>query len=263
MLNVRNWRRQRILQRARLDESLWRQTLDELPLLDGLDTEERARLRELVILFRYEKRFVGGGDLELDEAMELVIAAQACLPVLNLGLDWYDGWHSVIVYPDGFVAEHDVVDEAGVVHRIEGERAGEAWEGGPVVLSWRDVLEAGGGYNVVVHEFAHKLDLLNGDFNGFPPLHDDMDGQLWYRVFSRAYEDLCRQVDAGLEPVIDPYAADSPGEFFAVMSETFFEVPRLLRRHYPHVYGQLRAFYRQDPAVRLPLRSTLSLTAPF
>ncbi|MDX1606874.1 MAG: zinc-dependent peptidase, partial [Candidatus Competibacterales bacterium] len=113
MWNVRDWRRRRILQRARLPDSLWRQTVAELPLLRGLDAEELARLRELVILFRHQKVFVPRGGLELDDTMELTVSAQACLPVLNLGLDWYDGWRSVILYPESFIAPHEEVDEAG------------------------------------------------------------------------------------------------------------------------------------------------------
>jgi MtfA peptidase len=262
MWSVRSWRRQRILRRNALSEELWRHAVADLPVLRGLGGDELARLRELTILFRHEKVFLGKGGIELDETMQLIISAQACLLILDLGLDWYDGWHSIIVYPEGFVAAQEQVDEAGVVHHVHDARVGEAWEDGPVVLSWRDILEAGDGYNVVIHEFAHKLDLLNGEFNGFPPLHPDMDSKLWSRVFSRAYDDFCQRLDAGLEPVFDPYAADSPGEFFAVLSEAFFELPQQLRAHYPHVYGQLRAFYRQDPAARLPLRAVLSLTVP-
>ncbi len=259
MLNVRHWRRQRILQRTHFDEQLWRHTLEDLPLLQGLSCDECARLRELVILFRHEKRFIGGAELELDEPMELLISTQACLLVLNLGLDWYhDHWHSIIVYPDRFMARQERIDAAGVVHQTRDARAGEAWQNGPVVLSWRDVLETGGGYNVVIHEFAHKLDLLNGDCNGFPPLHADMDGTIWYRVFSHAYKDFCQLTATQHRSIFDDYAATSPGEFFAVMSEAFFETPHHLRRHYPNVYNQLRAFYRQDPATRLMLRTDLA-----
>lgn len=262
MWSVRNWRRQRILRRNPLSGTLWRRTVADLLVLRGIPEADLDRLRELVVLFQHDKLFVPKQGLELDDAMRLTVSAQACLLVLNLGLDWYDGWRSIILYPDSFVAAHELVDETGVVHQLHDARSGEAWEGGPIVLSWRDILEAGDGYNVVIHEFAHKLDLLNGEFNGFPPLHANMDPKLWHRVFEHAYEDFCQQVDAGLATVFDPYAADSPGEFFAVLSEAFFELPQLLRAHYPHVYGQLRAFYRQDPAARLSLRPVLSLTEP-
>lgn len=263
MWSVKNWRRQRILRRSQLSGELWRRTVAELPVLRGLTDSDLERLRELVVLFLHDKIFYPKLGLELDDTMRLTIAAQACLLILNLGLDYYHGWRSIILYPEGFVAPHDIRDEAGVVHHVNFARAGEAWEGGPIVLSWHDILEAGDGYNVVIHEFAHKLDLLSGAFNGLPPLHADMDQRLWAQVFSRAYEDFCQRHVVGLDTVFDAYAATSPGEFFAVMSEAFFDIPQQLRAHYPLVYAQLRAFYRQDPAARLALRPVLSLTAPF
>ncbi len=262
MWSVKNWRRQRILRRNQLDDELWQRTVAELPLLHSLSGEARERLRDLVVLFLHDKIFYPKLGLELDDSMRLIIAAQACLPILNLGPDYYHGWRSIIVYPEGFVAPHDVRDAAGVVHHIKFARAGEAWEGGPIVLSWHDILEAGDGYNVVIHEFAHKLDLLSGHFNGLPPLHDDMNQRVWAQVFGRAYEDFCQRSEAGMDTVFDGYAATSPGEFFAVMSEAFFDIPQQLRVRYPLVYDQLRAFYRQDPAARLALRPVLSLTVP-
>jgi Mlc titration factor MtfA (ptsG expression regulator) len=127
---------------------------------------------------------------------------------------------------------------------------GEAWLKGPLILSGRDAMRSGAldGINVVIHECAHKLDMLNGDANGFPPLHRGMNAAEWSRVFSAAYEDLCRRVDAGHHTAIDPYATENPGEFFAVLSEVFFEMPVRLRQSYPSVYEQMTAFYRQDPA---------------
>jgi len=157
-----------------------------------------------------------------------------------------------------------------VVHLTNDPMAGEAWLGGPVVLSYEDVALAAderervAGYNVVIHEFAHKLDMRNGDPNGFPPLHSGMSREAWKRAFSAAYEDFCKRVDAAdrlperrmqaaLDALpIDPYAAEAPAEFFAVGSEAFFETPELLQPAYPAVYEQLRLFYRQDPLARLP-----------
>jgi hypothetical protein len=111
------------------------------------------------------------------------------------------------------------------------------------------------GVNVVIHEFAHKLDMLNGDANGFPPLHAGMDRKTWAAVFSAAYADFCRRVDADEDVAIDPYAAESPGEFFAVVSEAFFDLPQAVLDAYPQVYAQLRNFYRQDPAARAAVPS--------
>ena len=157
------------------------------------------------------------------------------------------------MYPDEFVAEYDYVDEAGVSHHVEEPMSGESWDRGPVILSWADAEEAGRGqsYNVVIHEFAHKLDMLNGGPNGFPPLHADMQRASWADAWSAAYADFCRKLDQGYELDIDDYAAESPAEFFAVMSEAFFESPASVRATYPDVYEQLTRFYRQDPAARL------------
>jgi Mlc titration factor MtfA (ptsG expression regulator) len=172
--------------------------------------------------------------------------------VLELGLEYYRGWVEVIVYPDEFVAEYDYVDEAGVAHHVEQAMTGESWERGPVIVSWADAEQAGrgSGYNVVIHEFAHKLDMLNGEPNGFPPLHADMDRAQWADAFSTAYEHFCRKVDAGERLRIDEYAAENPAEFFAVMSEAFFEASDIVRTVYPQVYEQLARFYRQDPGAR-------------
>jgi hypothetical protein len=185
--------------------------------------------------------------------MRVCIAVQACMLILNLGLDYYRGWVEVIVYPDEFVAEYEYMDEHGIVHRVEEPMSGESWLAGPVILSWADTQLRGDGhgYNVVIHEFAHKLDMLNGDANGFPPLHRGMNAAAWARDFGSAYEDLCARVDAGDDTAIDPYASTAPAEFFAVLTEVFFETPDLLDAEYPAVYRQLRQFYRQHPLARL------------
>lgn len=248
----RRWRRRRIIERADIAPALWQRTLDQLPFLAGLSAEERERLRELVILFLHRKTVHGAGGLLLDEGMPLLIAAQACILILNLDIEYYDGWVEVIVYPDAFVPAMEVMDENGIVHRDRAPRAGEAWLNGPLILSWADVAprDDGEGVNVVIHEFAHKLDMLNGDANGFPPLHAGMNRRDWAAAFEAAYADFCRCVDADEETAIDPYAAESPAEFFAVMSEAFFEIPAAVHRDYPDVYQQLQLFYRQDPLRR-------------
>jgi Mlc titration factor MtfA (ptsG expression regulator) len=184
--------------------------------------------------------------------MQLVIAAQACLLVLNLDLELYDEWVEVIVYPDEFVADHEYMSEDGVMHRVRAPLSGEAWEHGPVILSWRDAAAADGGdgYNVVLHEFAHKIDMHNGAANGFPPLHADMKRSAWTHAFESAYADMRQRLDRGEHTLIDPYAAEDPAEFFAVLSENFFETPEAVQTNYPEVYRQLAAFYRQDPLTR-------------
>jgi Mlc titration factor MtfA (ptsG expression regulator) len=247
---MRRWWRQRIIERAGLDAVLWQDTLRRLPFLRGLTPDECVRLREAVILFLHQKSVRGAGGLQLDNSMQLMIAVQACVLILNLDLDYYRGWVEVIVYPDEFVPAVEYIDDDGVVHIDREPRTGEAWLQGPVILSWADVAPGADGVNVVIHEFAHKLDMLNGDANGFPPLHPDMSRQAWTSAFASAYEDFCRRVDAGEDMAIDPYAAESPAEFFAVMSEAFFEMPSEVLADYPGVYAQLNVFYRQDPAAR-------------
>jgi Mlc titration factor MtfA (ptsG expression regulator) len=240
---------------ARVEEGAWRGVLSGMALLQGLSAEEEAELKALVERFLAEKQFVGAAGLDVLPHMALWVAAQACLPILRLGLTAYSGWVSVILYPGEFAPEREVMDEAGVVHRWREPMVGEAWQRGPLVLSWEDALYTGeeDGVNVVIHECAHKLDMRNGgEANGFPPLRADMSAAAWSDAFGSAYAHFTRRVARGAATVLDPYAAESPGEFFAVMSEAFFAIPHVLLREYPEVYWQLRDFYRQHPAGRLP-----------
>lgn len=256
----KRWRRQRVLEQASLPSGLWESLFNELPALYGLAADERRRLHDLVVLFLDEKEFIGADGLEITEAMRLYIAVLACLPILNLAFDDYADWTTLVVYPSEFRVHHHEHDEAGVEHTLDEERVGEAWEQGPLVLSWADVLQAGNGdgFNVVIHECAHKLDMQNGDTNGFPPLHRDMSPAAWTAAFSAAYASLCQQVEADEDTVLDPYASSSPAEFFAVASEAFFELPDELSAVYPAVYAQLRDFYRQDPLSRQVARQPLA-----
>ena len=253
----RAWRRNRILGRAKMDERAWRLALQRVPFAQGLSPEERNRLQELAILFLHDKRFSAAHDLQLNDAMRLHVAIQACILILNLGIEFYRGWREIIVYPAEFVPRHEYTDEVGVVHQGDEAYAGEAWLHGPVILSWADVAqtEYPDGVNVVIHEFAHKLDMLNGSANGYPPLHRGMSRQTWAEAFRDAYGDFCARVDRGEDTVIDPYASESPAEFFAVMSEAFFELPDVVHAEYPAVYAQLFQFYRQDPRTRIGRRT--------
>ena len=249
------FRRARILRRRLLAEDQWESLVLEHPILKGFNPDELGRLRELATLFLHEKRFENPKGLQLDEYRKAVIALQACLPILNLGLDWYRNWRTVVVVPDVFVRERLEYDQAGVVHEWSEDDSGESWDRGPVVLSWQDV-EASGwgdGYNIVIHEAAHRLDLLDGWVNGRPALHPGMSPQEWSSVFCRAYRDLARKARGRLHRRlrIDEYAAESDSEFFAVASEYFFEQPRILSGEYPQVHRLLSQFYRQDPLSRL------------
>jgi Mlc titration factor MtfA (ptsG expression regulator) len=244
-------RRRRILAQRSIPDVVWQQTLTEIPSLARLDADSSVRLQDLALLFLHEKSIEPAGGLELTDAMRVRIAALACRPILELGLDAYSGFVSVIVYPGEFLVrgrEHE--DEDGVVHIGDDVLSGEAWDQGPVILAWEDVLASGrgDGFDVVAHEFAHKLDLLDGAVNGVPALHRDMSREAWIETFEPAYEALCERVDSGDEETwLDPYAAEEPGEFFAVCTEMFFDMPDGLYVEYPEIYAQLAKFFRQDP----------------
>jgi hypothetical protein len=242
-----DWKRKRVLAKHSIDDALWRRATKGLPL--KLGEEKTKKLKELVILFLAEKQFSGAHGVDLTDEMRLSISAQACLPILELGLDWYRGWAGIVVYPGDFRVRRSEVDEDGVLHEWDDELAGEAMPGGPVILSW-DAAAHDKQINVVIHEFAHKLDMLNGEANGVPPLHAGMSREDWRAALAAAYKGFCDAVDRGKDTWLDPYAAEHPSEFFAVLSEAFFQDPRETRRRYPDAYDQLKLFYRQDPASR-------------
>lgn len=236
---------------AAIPEDVWQQTVSGLPFLAALDASDRQRLKTLSEAFLAEKEFTAAGGLELNDEICVAIAAQGCLPILNLGLAAYRDWVGIVVYPDEFVVPREIHDEDGIVHEFDDVLSGEAWQGGPLLVSWHDVQMAGEGYNVVIHEFAHKLDMLNGEADGMPALHSDIEAAEWERTFVAAYDDFCSRVDRDEETVIDPYASNDPAEFFAVFSESFFELPDVIHHEYPAVYELLKRYYRQDPLSRV------------
>lgn len=236
---------------APIPDDLWARTLAARPFLASLAVDEKNRLKSLAEQFLDEKEFSTAGGLTLTDEICVAIAAQGCLPILNLGLGAYAGWVGIVVYPDEFVVPRRVEDEDGVVHEYEDVLSGEAWSGGPLLVSWHDVQMAGDGYNVVIHEFAHKLDMLNGEADGIPALHSGITADEWIAIFDPALEDFCRRVDEGEETAIDPYGSESPEEFFAVVSEEFFDSPELLHGEYPALYCLLVRYYKQDPLARL------------
>jgi MtfA peptidase len=238
---------------------LFERVAAKYPLLHQFNDDEVTRLCGLAERFIQAKHFEGVGGLIVTDELRAEIALQACVLVLEIGLDWYAGWQEIIVYPAQFVPRREVEDEFGIVHMIEEPMSGEAWLGGPVVLSYEDVEAAGDVtcFNVVIHEFAHKLDMCNGDANGHPPLHENMSVRAWSGAFASAFADFVARVEASPDPetdpglMIDPYASEHPAEFFAVISEAFFDIPEIVAHEYPAVYEQLHQFYRQDPRSRL------------
>lgn len=249
------WRRRRdartLAQRA-IPEDLWRLTLSRFPFLVHRSVDDLQRLRELSTLFLADKEFAGMQGLDVDDGMAVAIAAQACLPILHLGLTQYHGFKGIVVHPDVVVARREVMDEDGVVHHYDEELSGEAMEGGPVMLSWRDVADAGDsaawGYNVVIHEFAHVLDMRDGAPDGVPLLPDRAARERWLAVLEPQWRAFCECVDAGEDTLIDPYGAEAIDEFFAVASEVFFVDAKSLRSEHPELYELLAGYYRQDPA---------------
>ena len=249
---LQRWRDTRTLEKRAIPDALWRLTLARFPFLAYRSDADVARLRDMATLFLARKEFTGAHGLTVDDAMAVAIAAQACVPVLELGLDWYDGFIGIVVHADAVVAQREVVDEAGVVHHYEEELSGEAMQGGPVMLSWSDVDEAGAsaevGYNVVIHEFAHVLDMRDGQADGVPPLADRNTREAWHRVLWAEYDAFSHRTAVRDDTLLDPYAAQAPEEFFAVSAEAFFVAPQDFLAEHAQMYALLRGFFRQDPA---------------
>jgi len=265
--------------RVAIPDDLWLAAVAHLPFVAPLDEVERARLRALSEELLAEKEMSAAGELELTAPMQVLVAVQACLPILNLGIDWYRGWTSIVVYPGEFLVPREITDDDGVVHEYTDTISGEAWDGGPLLVSWADAAgrstedDSAWGYNVVIHEFTHKLDMLNGEPDGVPPfdhrLHAGLDPAQWRSALADAFERFNAELDLiatelppGLDPdseeadphfahlPLDPYAAQDEGEFFAVSSEQFFVDPVRLQKAFPDWYAQLARFFRQDPLAR-------------
>ena len=242
---IKDWREQRILENSKFTNDDWVQAAKRILILDRLNDDEMSRLFELATLFLADKSINGAQGFEITDAVRQSIALQACLPILNLSLEWYAGWSSIIIYPGSYKSETTTIDEFGIVHEGTQHRSGEAWQRGPVILSWKDAKHSGegDGHNVVIHEFVHKLDMLNGRANGFPPLQPDMNPNRWTEVMTRDFEDFQNHRKSGL----DRYGATNPAEFFAVLSEVFFETPQNLIDAYPDIYELMVKFFRQNP----------------
>ncbi|WP_437965622.1 M90 family metallopeptidase [Sorangium sp. So ce260] len=233
----------------------WRAILDRnVPCFGRLPAEDQEELLGHIQVFLAEKPFEGCGGLEVTDEIRVTVAAQACLLLLHRETDYYPDLEVILVYPSTYVARGREVRDGGVV--VEGGRArlGESWSRGAVVLAWDGVLagaaDVSDGHNLVLHEFAHQLDQEEGPADGAPELPERSMYAAWARILGREYERLLRDEASLKRTVIDPYGATNPAEFFAVVTEAFFEKPRKLRAKHPELYDQLKAFYRQDPAGR-------------
>lgn len=247
------WRRKRL--RARPFPLAWQETLGYLPVLHGLSHAEQVQLQGLIQVFVAEKDFEGCGGLDMRDKIKVVIAAQAALLILHLHHDFYHRVRSILVYPSTF--RHNMMHRQGdgTVAAVNQSHLGEAWPGGPVILAWDSAYQGGrqgdDGQNTVIHEFAHKLDMLDGTTDGIPPLAAELNPTAWREDFHTALVNHQAALKAKRPHLIDAYGATSPAEFFAVASENFFERPKALRKQEPSLYQRMADFYRQNPAQRM------------
>ena len=214
-----------------IPEAMWSSTMQQFPFLARRSIVEQSHLREMTAEFLRKKQFAGAHGLKVTDDMAVAIAAQACLPVLHLGLKFYDDFQGIVVHPGAMLARREVTDDNGVVHRYSEELTGEAMERGPITLSWQDVAAAGDtasdGYNVVIHEFIHKIDMRDGYADGCPPMLSRRAKTAWDDVFQPAYDVFCEKVAmadrfGGPPTWLDAYGATAPAEFFAVACEGYF-----------------------------------------
>jgi Mlc titration factor MtfA (ptsG expression regulator) len=249
----RDWRDEQHVARHAIPDTLWQLTLLRHPFLAQRSAADLARLRRLSSLFLATKEFHGANGFEVTDEIAVAVAAQACLPILYLGLQHYEGFVGIVMHEGEVVARREVLDDDGIVHAYDEELAGEAMEGGPVMLAWQAVASSDDPalvgtdavYNVVIHEFAHVLDMQDGVADGVPLLDSPAAREAWMAVIDPAWERFCARVDAGEETLIDPYGAEAVEEFFAVATEAFFIAPKEMQREEPELFALLSGFYRQ------------------
>lgn len=230
----------------------WRKILKrQLPLYRSLPADLQLKLKKLIQLFIAEKQFIGCEGLEITDEIRLNIAAQACLLMLNRPTALYPNLRSILVYPAAYLVPVSNTDAAGVVSHDNQLRLGESWQQGKVVLSWPDSQQGAAdpfdGHNVVLHEFAHQLDQENGSANGAPFLASTEAYRVWSQVLSDEFSTLQQRLRKGIPSLFNAYAATNPAEFFAVITEVFFEQPQEFSAQHPALYRQLAQYYRLDP----------------
>ena len=256
----KKWRHQRedaLVERRRIPEDLWQLTVQRYPFVSARSPDELLRLRRLTSMFLSDKEFSGAGGMQVDDEVAVAVALQACLPILNLGLSRYGGFKGIVIHADEVMAQRTEMDEDGVVHEYAEALTGEVMQGGPVTLSWSDVADAGEtaalAYNVVIHEFAHVLDMhshASQTHLATPELRRAH--QRWNDLLLEEFQSFVISVESGAETVLDPYGAESPQEFFAVASEAFFVQPEEMWREQAALYDLMRQYYQQDPATSTP-----------
>ncbi|MGM9491254.1 zinc-dependent peptidase [Ideonella sp. YS5] len=249
---VSRWRETRTLQRYAIPDAMWDKVMAAYPFISCRSADDRQELRSLVSLFLSRKEFHGAQGLQVTDEMAVAIAAQACLPILRLGIAAYDDFVGIVVHPDEVVAQREVMDDDGVVHEYDEVLTGEAVSGGPVMLAWSDVESAGEtadlAYNVVIHEFAHVLDMADGEADGVPLLPTAKAREGWIECIDAEFERFVERIDAGDEnTVLDPYGAEGVEEFFAVAAEAFFVAPQAMRSEHPALYALFTGYFGQDP----------------
>ncbi|MGE3107298.1 MAG: zinc-dependent peptidase [Phycisphaerales bacterium] len=263
MFGLSKRRRKRV--RARPFPEAWLAILRaRVPYFRCLTPEDQAELTDHIKVFLAEKTFEGCGGLIMTDEIRVTIAAQACVLLLHRETDYYPDLWTILVYPSGYVAPARTPMLNGVVLEGSELRAGESWHRGSLVLSWRDVLAGSAqpcdGNNVVFHEFAHQLDSESGAVEGAPALEGRSAYAAWARVLGREFQALIADLRQHRPTLLSAYAAKNPAEFFAVVTEVFFERPHELRGRHPELYEQFRQFYRQDPASRVPCEAPLPPT---
>ncbi len=240
-------RRKKLLS-SPLPENLLNIVKEKLPPYKYLNAEEKRRLQGTINVFLAEKVFEGCGGLEITDEIRVTVAAQACMLLLNRDIKVFPRLKSILIYPDTYIVNNEFMLPNNEVSSV---RLGESWQSGVVVLAWNSV--QGGihnfhdGRNVTIHEFAHQLDQEDGLADGAPILHNNSEYKNWAEVFSTEYENLKNELAHGISSEIDPYGATNPAEFFAVVTETFFEKPYQLQKHRPQLYDALLHYYCINP----------------